>query len=229
MPMMKILIHLFLLLIVHQLAFSQITDTAIIRNDTNSVKTINLPVLADTVHYNDTIIKKTVAGADTVVRKKVHSPQRATIYSAVLPGLGQVYNKKYWKVPLVYAAVGIPGYLFFYNKKYYNASRYALSIIANKRFNNKDSLARVDPQLKAFVTPDYDYSGSLLNYRNEFRRDMDYSVLITLLMWGLNVVDATVDAHLKGFDVSDELSLQIKPTTIPGTMIPGVSFVVNFK
>ena len=198
------------------------------RSDTNSVKTENLPVLADTVHYNDTVIKKTAAGADTIVKKKVHSPQRATIYSAIVPGLGQVYNKKYWKVPLVYGAVGIPGYLFFYNKKYYNATRYALAIVANHTYR-ADSLAKVDPQLRPFVTPDRDYSGSLLNARNEARRNMDYSVLVTLIMWGLNIVDATVDAHLKGFDVSDDLSLQIKPAIIPGTMIPGVSFVVNFK
>jgi hypothetical protein len=58
---------------------------------------------------------------------------------------------------------------------------------------------------------------------------MDYSILFTILMWGLNVVDATVDGHLKGFDVSDELSLSIKPSSLAGTMTPGVSLVVHFK
>jgi hypothetical protein len=224
--MMKILINFLLLLVIHQFAFSQITDTLPLHNDTNSIKTENLPVLADTIHYNDTVIKHTTDGNDTVVKKKVHSPKQATIRSAILPGLGQIYNRKYWKVPIVFGAIGIPGYLFFYNKKYYNASRYALSMVANE-VTDPVQLAKVDPQLKALVA--LKAKGSLLNYRNQFRRDMDYSVLITLLMWGLNIVDATVDGHLRGFDVSDELSLQIKPALMPGTMAPGVSFVVNFK
>ncbi len=223
---MKILVNILILLCIGQYVCAQITDT-LPPEDINSIKTENLPVFADTLHYNDTIIKNTTAGRDTIIVKKVHSPKKATIYSAVLPGLGQVYNKKYWKVPIVYAAIGIPTGLFFYNKKYYNASRYALSIVANNRFANADSMAKVDPQLKPLVQPGFD--NSIINYRNQFRRDMDYSVLVTLLMWGLNIVDATVDGHLKGFDVSDDLTLKIQPAIIPGTMVPGVLFVVNFK
>ena len=59
-----------------------------------------------------------------------------------------------------------------------------------------------------------------LNYRNEFRKNMDYSILITLMMWGLNIVDATVDGHLRAFDVSDELTLKIKPSLMTGTGVP---------
>jgi hypothetical protein len=224
--MMKILINILLLLAIHQFAFTQITDTLPVHNDTNSIKTENLPVLADTIHYNDTSIKNTAGGKDTVIKKKVHSPQQATIRSAIIPGLGQIYNRKYWKVPIVYAAIGIPGYLFFDNKRWYKKTRYALSIVANNRYT-ADSLSQVDPQLKALVT--LKAEGSLINYRNQFRRNMDYSVLFTLVMWGLNIVDATVDGHLRGFDVGDELSLKIKPALMPGTMAPGVSLVVNFK
>jgi hypothetical protein len=226
MPMMKILLNTFLLLIVHQFSFSQITDTLPLHNDTNSIKTENLPVLADTIHYNDTVLKKNGAVTDTIVKQKVHSPQRATLYSAVLPGLGQIYNKKYWKLPIVYGAIGIPAYLFFYNKKYYNASRYALSMVAN---NIKDSskLSKVDPQLRPLVNAGQ--AQPILSYRNQFRRNMDYSVLVTLLMWGLNIVDATVDGHLKGFDVGDELTIKVKPALMPGRLAPGLSFVVNFK
>ena len=129
-------------------------------------------------------------------------------------------------MPVVYAAIGIPAYLFFDNKNFYKKTRYALSIVANNRYS-ADSLSKVDPQLLPLVT--LRAEGSLINYRNQFRRNMDYSVLITLLMWGLNIVDATVDGHLKGFDVGDELSLKIKPVLMPGSMSPGVSFVVNFK
>jgi hypothetical protein len=114
-----------------------------------------------------------------------------------------VYNKKYWKVPLVYAAIGIPAYTFFYNKQWYEKTRDAAKLLAigdTANFRN-----RVDPKLYVFFTTSNSVS-SLLNYRNQFRRDMDYSVLFFLVAWGLNVVDATVDAHLKGFDVSDDLA-----------------------
>jgi hypothetical protein len=94
--MMKIVLNILLLLVVHQFVYSQVTDTLpIIKND--SVQTDKLPVLQDTLHYNDTTIKKTAAGKDTaIVKKKVHSPRTATIRSAIIPGWGQIYNKKYW-------------------------------------------------------------------------------------------------------------------------------------
>ena len=87
--------------------------------------------------------------------------------------------------------------------------------------------ARVDPKLHVFF-PTQSFLGGLLNYRNEYRRDMDYSILFVLLAWGLNVVDATVDAHLKGFDISEDLSLKIKPTILSGTSMAGVSLVLSF-
>src|ERR1700759_5561472 len=68
--------------------------------------------------------------ADTVDRKpSVHSPRRATLYSTFFPGLGQIYNRKYWKVPLVWAAVGIPTYTFFYNKSWYEKCQHAISLL----------------------------------------------------------------------------------------------------
>lgn len=227
---MKIFLNIFLLLIIHQFVNAQITDTLPPPSrDTNDVQTDRLPVLSDTTQYNDTVIKKTATGKDTaIIKKKVHSPRKATIRSAILPGWGQIYNKKYWKLPLVYAGIGIPAYTFVYNKQWYDRVRYALAVVVSGT-QQQDSLDQVHPQLKALVALGANGQGSLVNYRNEFRRDMDYSILFTLLMWGLNVVDATVDGHLKGFDVGDELSLKIQPTFIPGTFAPGVSFVVNFK
>lgn len=225
---MRILLNIFLLLIIHQFVNGQVTDTVPRPNaDTTNVPTEKIPVLADTIHYNDTIIKKTAEGKDTaIVKKKVHSPRQATIRSAIIPGWGQAYNKKYWKMPIVYAGIGIPAYTFFYNKKWYNKTRYALAVVVSGT-QDPDSLSRVDPQLKALV--DRKLQESLVNYRNEFRRDMDYSILFTMLMWGLNIVDATVDGHLKGFDISDDLSMKIRPALMPGTLTPGVSLVVSFK
>jgi hypothetical protein len=80
----------------------------------------------------------------------------------------------------------------------------------------------VHAQLRPLV--DSKAQSSLLRYRNEFRKNMDYSILFTLLIWGLNIVDATVDAHLKGFNVSDDLTL--KPALLPGNT-PGISLVFS--
>jgi hypothetical protein len=217
-----------LLLVAQKAVSAQVPDSLRVMRDTTApAPSEKIPVLSDTTQVNDTTIVHTPAGPDTVVKKKVFSPRQATIRSAIIPGWGQVYNKKYWKVPLVYGAIGFPMYLFFDNKKWYNKTKYALTIVANNRQGNADSMARVDPKLQAFVLAGE--QGSLLNYRNEFRRDMDYSILFTLLMYGLNIVDATVDAHLKGFDVGEDLTFKIKPSLLGTTMGPGVSLVVNFK
>lgn len=189
-------------------AFSQEKDSSGVKKDSS--------IIVDTVGNE-------VMKIDTNAKKKF-IPRQATIRSAILPGWGQVYNKKYWKLPLVYAAVGIPVYAFIYNRSWYVKTRDAAKMLATADTANWQS--RVDPKLHVFF-PGQDALGSLLNYRNEYRRDMDYSILFVLLAWGLNVVDATVDAHLKGFDISDDLSLKIKPTILTGTSIAGISLVLD--
>lgn len=230
--MMKVFLNIVLLVFLFKSGYSQIPDTARVGRDTAvNIPTDTIPVFSDTTQYNDTSVLKTKTGQDSVVvKKKVHSPRKATMRSLIIPGWGQIYNKKYWKVPIVYAAIGIPAYTFTFNRKWYNKTKYALSIVANDRYTGpaaEDSLSKVDEALKFLVMTKE--QGSLVNYRNQFRRDMDYSILFTILMWGLNIVDATVDGHLKGFDVGDELSLKIKPTIMPNTMTPGLSLVVNFR
>ncbi len=135
-----------------------------------------------------------------------HSPRKAAIRSAILPGLGQIYNKKYWKLPLVYGALGASGAVFVYNITNYKDTRFAYRVKYNMRVNGTDSL--LFNSIKSNLQPLPEES--LRYYRDQFRRDIDYSVLFFLLLWGLNVVDATVDAHLKTFDVGPDLSLQFK-------------------
>ncbi|SRR5579871_814831 len=167
--------------------------------------------------------------SDSTQKKKAFDPTRATIYSAVFPGLGQIYNKKYWKVPIVWFAVGFPTYTYFDNKKWYNKTRYALAVLANGSYNNKDSISKVDPKLLPFIfnqdssINSYGITG-LQKYRNYFRSNEDYSVLFFLLFYALNIVDATVDAHLKLFDVSRDLSIRIAPCS---SNISGVSLVFD--
>lgn len=198
---------------------------------------LTIPMLSLAQKKDSLIVKDTTGKvvASSKVKKglwrdsagnRVFSPRTAAIYSAILPGLGQIYNKKYWKVPIVYAAVGIPIYSFFYNKQWYNRTKYALAVVSSPNFpNNTDSLNAVNSKLQSLVKNGQ--ATSILNYRNEFRKDMDYSILFTLLFWGLNVVDATVDAHLKGFNVNDNLTMQVKPVIL-STQSVGVSIVFKF-
>jgi hypothetical protein len=175
----------------------------------------------------DTIVQSSASSVphkkDSVVKKK-HDPRRATIYSAILPGAGQIYNRKYWKVPIVYAAVGIPVYAFFFNKTWYAKCQYALVVTVNQ--SQGDSLARVDPILRPFVSSG-DVNGIITN-RDSFRKNEDYSVLFFFLFYGLNIVDATVDAHLRDFNVNDDLSFKIKPLLYSGpNLVAGLSLVFD--
>ena len=158
------------------------------------------------------------------VAKKRHSPQKAAIRSALIPGWGQAYNEKYWKIPIVYTALAIPAYLFVDNLKWYNKTKYAYLVVATN-CTDPDSLSKVDPELKPFV--DRKMSSELVNYRNEFRRNVDYSALFFLLAWGLNVIDASVDGHLKEFDVSPDLSMMLKPSMGPNGNTYGLSLVFD--
>jgi len=172
------------------------------------------------VKTNDTI-KKTPSDSNIV---KKHDPRKATRRSAIIPGWGQFYNKEYWKIPLVYGALGIPAGLYFYNDNWYRKTSYAYQAKYNAEVNNDTTgLAAIDPQLKGLTAT------SLQNYRNTFRRDRDYSILFFLLAWGLNVVDATVFGHLKDFDVSSDLSMNVKPNFNPTTKTPSVTFTLSAK
>jgi hypothetical protein len=161
--------------------------------------------------------------------KKKHDPHKATMHSLILPGWGQFYNHSYWKIPIVYAGLGITGAIFNFNRVAYNETKYAYFAAINR--GTADSIyfpiSKIsDVNLKARVLAGDTYT--LQTYRNEYRKDIDYSVLFFIFFWALNVVDATVDGHLKDFDVSNDLSLKIKPTfyNLPSTPL-GVSFVFN--
>ena len=168
-------------------------------------------------------IKK--AEPDTSVKKRVYIPKVAAIRSAILPGLGQIYNRKYWKLPIVYGALGITGGVFVFNLKNYKdlkfayAAKYKAALPPPQR--DSTDYFKIRPELLPLSQE------SLRFNRDEFRRNLDYSVLIFLLLWGLNVVDASVDAHLKNFDVSPDLSLQIKPGRSEMAGTNGLSLVFH--
>ncbi|MBO9203448.1 MULTISPECIES: DUF5683 domain-containing protein [Niastella] len=216
--MKPILFFISIILSLPMLALSQQKDTLIVKDTTGKV------VASSKVKKSGWMYKYDSTG------KRIYSPKTAAIMSAILPGLGQTYNRKYWKVPIVWTAVGIPIYTYFDNRNWYHKIQYAITVLEAGQenpppANYQDMLEQVDPKLQYFVVNNKE--SSLTNYRNEYRKNMDYSILFTLLFWGLNVVDATVDAHLKGFNVNDNLTMQIKPAILSPQSI-GLSLVFKF-
>ena len=160
---------------------------------------------------------------DTTVKQKVYSPKVAARRSAIIPGWGQAYNKKYWKIPIIYGGLGFTGYIFVNNIKIYKEYKFAYS-------------ARIKAEPPTLDSTDYDQldniykvlsPNSIRSARDEFRRYVDYSALIFIVLWGLNVVDAAVDAHLKNFDISPDLTLQLKPGYSELAQTNGISLVLK--
>lgn len=145
-------------------------------------------------------LAKVKARADTV---KKHSPKKATIYSAILPGLGQIYNRKWWKVPILYAGFAGVGYAIGFNQKYYLDFRQAL------KDRIDDDPNTIDPYVNKYSAANLD---ELQQY---YRKNRDLSYIILGAVYVLNIIDANVDAHLFDFDVSNDLSMNIKPAAIP--------------
>lgn len=137
-----------------------------------------------------------VVEAGSVIKDPIDplSPARAAFYSAVLPGLGQAYNKKYWKIPIVYAGLGIGIYFYVDNNKEYNRYRDAY----------KSRLAGFEnDEFFGVVTTD-----GLQEAQKNYGRNREISLLVTIAIYALNIIDANVDAHLLQFNVDDNLSLR---------------------
>jgi hypothetical protein len=138
------------------------------------------------------------------IREKEHSPTKATIMSACLPGLGQVYNKKYWKVPVLYAGFGLMTYFIYTNADQYLNYKCAYIESADGNLNGSYS-----DLTQKYSTDD------LLSNREYYRRNLEISILITVVWYALNILDATVDAHLYTFNISENLTLKAEPALLP--------------
>jgi hypothetical protein len=154
-----------------------------------------------TAKAQDTIPPQLYEPSPYTVSSEAHSAHKATIYSLVLPGLGQAYNKKYWKIPIIYAGFGVLAYSFKINndetKKFTEAYRYVI---------NNDTF----PIDNEYVTR-YPDPNNLLQGREFYRRRVELTVIFTAVWYILNVLDATVDAHFFDYDISDNLSLRLEP------------------
>ena len=141
------------------------------------------------------------------------SPKRAAIYSTILPGSGQIYTKKYWKVPIIYAGL--------ITSAYYTRESQELYDLYKETFLNR-SKGIYDDEFSAVYTDE-----NLLTLTNHYRRNREVSILLFLLTYTLNIVDASVNAHLFYYDVSEDLSLHIQPKYFPRDNITGLLLSFN--
>jgi hypothetical protein len=152
---------------------------------------------------------------------KPHSPHKATFYSAVLPGLGQAYNKKYWKIPILYAGFGGIIYAINFNTHWYKTYSRAYRDFLIQDPGNRSYLDVLPTTLDAADVenngPRADwFENALNNKKRYYKKYRDLSYLGFALVYVLNMVDASVDAHFKTFDVSEDLSMHVEPVVKPG-------------
>ncbi|MDO4229222.1 MAG: DUF5683 domain-containing protein [Capnocytophaga sp.] len=158
-----------------------------------NVQTDTLQVKA--TENNTTQIRKITWNTDPL------SPAKAAFYAAILPGLGQIYNKSYWKVPLVYGAIGTGIYFYIQNtnefNRYQTAYKRRMAGYTDDEFygNRSDGQPRLS-------------TDGLRRAQQFYRRNQELSLLITAGLYALSIIEANVDAHLKQFNVDDQLSIE---------------------
>jgi hypothetical protein len=142
------------------------------------------------------------------------TPAKAAFYSAVLPGLGQAYNKKYWKIPLVYGAIGISLYYYLDSQKKYNLYR--------------DAYKR---RLEGYTDDNFNYldDSRLIAGQKFYQRNRDLSALFVVGFYVLNIIDANVDAALIQFNVNDNLSLKPNVYFNDVTLKSNVGLILNYN
>lgn len=177
--------------------------------------------------YEDTTTIKN--GETTHLRRKgISKPTIATLLSLGLPGAGQVYNGRFWKVPIIYALLGGLVSWAVDNGWKFN--------LWSTRYNEAFTTIKGDNYVSfkaGFTTlTDSELTNQIRVIRDGYRRDRDYAIILTSLVFALNIVDAAVDAHLKEFDVNEKIGMKIKPTLMSDgfySMAAGLSLQIRFK
>lgn len=171
------------------------------------------------LHSQDTITPKVsrVSKSDSA-KVSTHSPTTAMLLS-IIPGGGQIYNKKYWKLPIVYSTIGASSYMVYY---------FAKDMITYKNefiYRRDGKTELLNPKLE-------DYSSeNILAMKQTAQRNMEIAIAVTAILYTLNIIDAMVDAHLFYFDVSDDLSLKFSPAMLPSyaSNKPSYGLGINIK
>ena len=180
--------------------------------DTTDVASDSLVVLDE----RDTVLIETYADR--------FNPRKALLYAAVLPGLGQIYNKKYWKLPLVYGGMFATGVAINQYSRQYSEYRSVVFQAIEEGLGDNE----IDPD------PPLNMRTTLRGYRiavDKARRERDFFIIIMGLVYVLQIVDAHVDAHLKEFDVNPRLQVSVEPLIEQSPMLgrqTGASLVIRF-
>ncbi len=143
----------------------------------------------------------------------VKIPKRAGLYSAILPGTGQIYSKKYWKIPLIYAGL--------ITSAYYVKESYTLYDTYKQTYLNRLEDNRTDEFINRYT------DANLLTLTKHYRRNTEVSALLFALTYALNIVDASVSAHLFDYDVSEDISLHIQPIYMKREQVSGLSLSIK--
>ena len=141
-------------------------------------------------------------------------PQRIALYSALLPGLGQCANKEYWKLPIIYGGAGALTYFLVRNNRNYQTYRRALISRLDNDTNTADGFANLSTE-------------QILRYRDAYRRDRDFTIILSTLAYLLQIADAHVFAHLKDFNVNDNLSVSPPQALILPGSTPGIGLTFH--
>lgn len=161
--------------------------------------------------------KKVTNAQDTTLSKRTKwqpNPKKAGLYAALIPGLGQVYNRQYWKLPIVYGGLAVAGYLVVFNSNEYNTYRKAYI----GRINNPYP---TDEYVGVYNTE------QLKQIQDDYNRSLNMSVLFASVGYLVQVLDAITAAHLRNFDISRDISMQMRPVVTP--LGGGIGLVMNFK
>ena len=196
---------------------------------TDSIR-VGISVLTTDNDATDSLKTTPLTKKKETARRKI-IPRQATIRSLILPGLGQYYNRDFWKIPFVYAGLGASIYFLIDNNRQYlrYEDAYRTAYNDNTKGAGRGTALVYIRSRKA----DLELGVSQLRQTtSQYRSYRDLNVIITVAIWALNAVEANVAAHLKTFDLSDDISLRVEPNlypTIVGTLVPGVRLTFNLK
>ena len=209
--MNKLIIILFCLLTTT--VYSQIID-----KELSKVSVQKDTITKDKTTKTEAQVIQDITKENAPMAKPQYSPTKAGLYSAVLPGLGQYYNKKYWKIPIVWGGIGTGVGISMWNQKNYNRYRDAFIAELNGQNHEFSDIPGVTKDV-------------LGRTQDKFKRQRDYSIAITGLVYVLNIIDAVVDAHL--YDQRNDPDLAIRPTVMYDQYSnqaakAGLSFNFNF-
>ena len=211
------LILIFILLFFNNFCFSQEEQETVPKKETDSLQV--------TLAEQGIIIQDSVSFKKSKKEFNPLAPSKAAFYSAILPGMGQIYNKRYWKAPIAWGLIGGSIYMYTFNNDNYQRFRTA--------FKSRQAGFTDDEfyDLNNGIIPSLDNDD--LEYQQErFQSDRDLWLVVAIGMYALNIVDANVDAHLKQFNIDDDLSIDFEPyfdfNQITNSPNYGMALIIKF-